>query len=487
MRLFTCISCLALCLPSQILWADALSEKIDALIKKKLPHATVGMVLKDAQTGATLYSRNADKLLSPASSTKLFTAAAALYQLDPKFRFFTTLSQKGNNLYLTFTGSPSFTDKNLNDLLLTLKTHKIQSIDGNIVLDTQRFKPPYYPGGTSYDDLGWYYAAPTTTLILNENAVAYDFISAKELRKPIQIKPRSPSKALTIINDVITVSREEAKNHCDLNILFQSNNTVHLYGCLAQTKAPRYMNLAIPDPDLYAKQIITETLKENGITLKGQIVSGRTPTDAKPLAKYQSKELYDLVAHMLHESDNLYANILTQQLGYSVMDRGDQKQGVYAMKKILSEHTDLNLKQMKLADGLGTRYNLISADQLVSLLTNLYNNPSLQPTILKALPKAGVSGSLRDRMKKTSLEQRVIAKTGSMHDISSLSGYLINTKNKTYIFSIIINNVHKPLFIAKKLEEQILQDVDEILSQSEGSLKQLRQGTYSNEQTNTSS
>ena len=252
-------------------------------------------------------------------------------------------------------------------------------------------------------------------------------------------------------------------------------------------KIPKLMNLAIPDPDLYAKQIIKETLKKNGIALKGKIIYGRTPADAKQLAQYQSKELYDLISHMLHESDNLYANILTQQLGFSVMNKGNQKQGVFAMKKILSEHTNLDLKQMKLADGLGTRYNLISADQLVSLLTNLYNDPNLQAIILKALPKAGVSGSLRDRMKKTSLENKVIAKTGSMHDISSLSGYLINTKDKTYIFSIIINNVHKPLITAKNLEEQILQKVDDTLSQSEGSLKHLRQGTHTDEQTNTSS
>ena len=236
MRLSAYISYLALCLQSQILWADSLSEKIDTLINNNLPHASIGIVIKDAQTDSIIYSKNADKLLSPASGTKLFTAAAALYQLDPKFRFFTTLSQKGNNLYLTFTGSPSFTEKNLNDLLSTLEKNNIKTIEGNIVLDTQRFKPPYYPGGTSYDDLGWYYSAPTTTLILNENAVAYDFITANELGKPIQIKPKTPSKALTLINDVITVSKEDAKNHCDLNIMLEPQNTLHLYGCLAQSK-----------------------------------------------------------------------------------------------------------------------------------------------------------------------------------------------------------------------------------------------------------
>lgn len=48
-----------------------------------------------------------------------------------------------------------------------------------------------------------------------------------------------------------------------------------------------------------------------------------------------------------------------------------------------------------------------------------------------------------------------------MHDISSLSGFMINPNEKTYIFSIIINGVNKPLEKAKALEEKILLAIDE--------------------------
>ncbi len=74
--------------------SQTLSEKIDEIIAQKLPHATVGILIKEAETGKVVYSRNADKLLSPASGIKLLTAAAALYQLKPDYRFITTLSQK---------------------------------------------------------------------------------------------------------------------------------------------------------------------------------------------------------------------------------------------------------------------------------------------------------------------------------------------------------------------------------------------------------
>lgn len=121
MRYFNYTWISALALFNQTLFAQPLTAKIDEIIDQQLPRATVGVLIKDAQTGELIYSRNANKLLSPASSTKLFTAAAALYYLKPDFRFSTTLAQKGQNYYLTFTGSPSLTADNLAALVANLK------------------------------------------------------------------------------------------------------------------------------------------------------------------------------------------------------------------------------------------------------------------------------------------------------------------------------------------------------------------------------
>ncbi len=441
---------------NQVAYADLLPTKIDALIKKKLPHATIGILVKDAKTGEVIYRQNSDKLLSPASNVKLFTAAAALYHLKPNHHFLTTLSQKNQNYYITFSGSPSLTIANFTDLLLNLKKNNIKIINGDIILDTSRFKAPYYAGGESYDDLGWYYSAPDTTIILNENAEAYEVISAKKLGKPVTIKSKSAEKNLTVINQIITVDKEQEKEHCNLNVEIQANNTLRLYGCMVQESNPKMIQLAIPDPVFMAGQIIQKTLKQNNLILKGKIINGTTPSDAKIIASYQSKDLTALIAHMLKESDNLYANSLTKELAFSLTKEGTFKQGAFAIKKILAEHTTLDMTQVELTDGMGTRYNLITPEQIVMLLTNLYNDKNMRPMIIEALPQSGVSGTLADRMKKTNLEKKVFAKTGSMHDISALSGYVIDPKARSLIFSIVINGINKPLSTAKSLEDQIL-------------------------------
>jgi len=446
---------------SQIGCAQTLSAKIDTLIEQQLPHATVGVLVQDARTGQVIYSKNATKLLSPASSMKLFTAAAALYQLNPNHRFSTDLSQKTPNFYITFSGAPDFTIDNLNDLLSNLTKYGVSQIQGDIVLDISRFKAPYYSGGVSYDDLGWYYSAPETAVILNENAVTYDVISAKKLGMPIQINPKTSENALTIINQVITVSKEQEKKHCALNIEIQAHNTLRLFGCLAKADKPTTLQLAVPDPIFLAKKLINESLKKNHIVLKGRIIIGRTPSDATSIASIQSSDLTQLITHMLQDSDNLYANSIARLLAYSITGDGSNKQGVFAIREILSRHTTLDMTQIEIADGMGTRYNLTTPQQIVTLLTDLYHDKTMQPIFLKALPQSGVSGSLKDRMKKTNLDKIVFAKTGTMHDISSLSGYLLNQNAKPLVFSIIINGVNTPVSTAKKLEEQLLEIIND--------------------------
>ena len=451
--------------------AQTLQQNIDGLIEQTLPHATIGIFIQDAQSGQIIYERNANKLLNPASNVKLFTAAAALYYLGPNDRYITSLSQHDNNFYITFSGSPALKTNDLRQLLQTLNQLGIKTITGNIVLDTHQFKPPYHAPGASYDDLGWYYEAPSTAVILNGNAIAYDFISAKTLGMPVQIKPQTSDNILTLINEVSTVSKAQAKDHCNLNIEILANNTLRLYGCLSQEKAPRKMQLAIPNPTLYATKTIRTILKENNILLKGMITKGKKPIQAKIIASHQSADLTKLLTHMLKESDNLYADSLTKRLAYSLTGQGTYKEGVFAIKKILAEHGHLDMNQIELADGQGTRYNMLTPRQLVVFLTVLYQDEKIKPIFLNALPRMGVSGTLKDRMKNTGLEKNVLAKTGSMHDISALSGYLTTPTGKILIFSIISNGIDGKFLKAKTLEEKILlavsSEIPENLSNSD--------------------
>lgn len=446
---------LSLILVSFSIRAQNMSTQIDGVLKQYLPHATIGILVEDLQTGEVIYSKNPRLLLAPASSAKLYTAAAALYQLHPDYHFVTTLARKDQNFYLKFTGAPDFTPQQLSELIDHLNQAGIHTIQGNIVLDISRFEAPYYPGGVSYDDMGWYYSAPETALILNENAVAYDFIST-QIGKPIQIKARTSEQELSLINQIVTVSQEDEKERCSFNIEVRPHNTLRLFGCLAQAPSPTTMRLAVPDPVFLATQLIKKNLKKNNIVLRGKILLGDMPANAQPLATIASQNLSQLIIYMLQNSDNLYANSLARTLGYSLTKIGSNKAGAFAINHILAQHSQVNLAEVEIADGIGTRYNLTTPQQMVVLLKELYQNKTLRPIILRALPQMAVSGSLASRMKKTALEKIVFAKTGTMHDMSSLSGYLMVPHAHPLVFTIITNGVNVPISTVKMVEEKVL-------------------------------
>ena len=76
--------------------------------------------------------------------------------------------------------------------------------------------------------------------------------------------------------------------------------------------------------------------------------------------------------------------------------------------------------------------------------------------MLRALPVMGRSGTVGDRLRQTHLKGRIRAKTGSMHDISSLSGFIDAPHHSPIIFSIIINNINGNIYNAKHFEDNFL-------------------------------
>ena len=69
-----------------------------------------------------------------------------------------------------------------------------------------------------------------------------------------------------------------------------------------------------------------------------------------------------------------------------------------------------------------------------------------------SLPVAGVDGSLSERLKDARLEKRVLAKTGSLGGVKTLSGYATTDSGQTVAFSILSNNLNLP---AKRVTDTI--------------------------------
>jgi D-alanyl-D-alanine carboxypeptidase/D-alanyl-D-alanine-endopeptidase (penicillin-binding protein 4) len=92
-------------------------------------------------------------------------------------------------------------------------------------------------------------------------------------------------------------------------------------------------------------------------------------------------------------------------------------------------------------DGSGlSRYDYVTAETIVTILKRLYDDPRHRDAFMATLPIAGRDGTIASRLKRTRAEGNAVAKTGSISNVRSLSGYLRTRDGEMVAFSILAND-----------------------------------------------
>jgi len=92
-------------------------------------------------------------------------------------------------------------------------------------------------------------------------------------------------------------------------------------------------------------------------------------------------------------------------------------------------------------DGSGlSRYNYLTAGTVVEVLLHLYRDPRHRDPFLATLPIAGKDGTIATRMRGTRADGNAIAKTGSISNARSLSGFVKTRDGEVIVFSILSND-----------------------------------------------
>lgn len=443
----------------------AIEQKVNALIEKELPNTNVGLLIQDL-SGKIIFEKHSEYNFHPASNTKLFTASAALKFFGPDFKFQTTVHSDltklkegalNDNIYIVFRGDPSMSLADLTLLTKQLKAKGINEIHGNVVLDDKAFEEPYYAAGWTWDSIPWYYSAPITSIVLNENKVKVKLNKPKAIYEAIKVEQADNLiPALSLKADVKAVSNDEAEKNCQLNVTVQDNNVV-LAGCWSMEKLPTFIELALDQPQLLAKQQIEQELKQQNIKHVGKVLFAAAPKQLPIILVKRSPPLKELLIKVLNDSNNLYTESLTKALGIAYMGRGTFQAGTIAIEEILKKDTELNFSNTSISDGSGqSRYNLISPYLIAKLLQHMATTQHF-PVFYAALASNGKNGNLIERINVPELVGKINAKTGSATGISALSGYFIGKSGKQYIFSIMINQSNKNYYALKAFEDKLCQ------------------------------
>lgn len=108
-----------------------------------------------------------------------------------------------------------------------------------------------------------------------------------------------------------------------------------------------------------------------------------------------------------------------------------------------------------IADGSGLSHaNQTTAESQVDLLRFAYHDPDIFPYLYDCLPIAGIDGTLGSRMQGTAAYNNVHAKTGTVSRVSTLSGYVKDTRGHDLAFSILINDCDSSTY-ARALQNKI--------------------------------
>lgn len=424
--------------------------------------ATAGVVVRSLSTGKVLYQKDADQLFSPASNMKVITAYAGLKLLGPDFVYRTRLMTDAltiipnsngvlaGNLYVKYDGDPSLSLTDLNNLFHALANTGVRAIQGNLYVDTSRYDENGVSPGTEDTDRGYCYGAPVTASILNKNCVTIN-ITPGPIGSPAQLSfPYDVN--VPLVNSVVT----SAKSVCGISLKQPGDGKFILDGCVSPRKRAVSLTIPLPSNCGYGEIAASKLLSRNGITVIGSALPTHSEMQLKLVQEHDSKPLSDLVLEMMKKSDNLIANTLFKSVGaqYNHQTATWLNSGS-AVKAILQQNA-VNTNGMVLIDGSGlSRDNRVSPNQLVDVLMAAQKDPKIAAVYLKALPVGGLNGTLKNRLGTKDIIGKVKAKTGSMHGVSSLSGYVETQSGEVLVFSIIVNDFFGGLYPYRMMEDKI--------------------------------
>ena len=474
-----------------------------------------GVEVMSLSTGEALYSQNADKLFTPASNTKLFTTAAALALIGPDYKFRTTVETTGTldrygrlngDLVLVGHGDPNLSGRELpydlrtqrNDdpiqalemLADALVQKGVKYVDGDIVADDSYFAFERYGEGWSQDDLVWADGAPVSALTINDNVVFVNILPADRPGEKAFVSIKPFADYYRIDNRVITTPAGTGRKFF---VNREPGSTViTLWGNMPLDDPGTNEALAIEDPAEFAAVLFRQLLERRGIVIYGRqrtrhtelaTLSTFTATAIAPsrggsdgltrplksdqpliLASYESKPLLEDVRVINKVSQNLHAEILLRLLGRERGNAGTIEGGLEVLREFLTQ-AGISNDQYVFYDGSGlSRQNLVTPHAIVQML----RYASAQPwgaAYKSTFPLSGVDGSLSDRLNAPRLRSRILAKTGSLGGVKTLSGYATTDAGQTVVFSILSNNFNLP---AKRVTDTIDQIVQAIVEDAAG-------------------
>lgn len=425
-------------------------------------HGIWAATVHSLRHGETLYGTNSFRMQTPASVQKLLTTAAAAERLGWDYRYTTRIYATGpvdatgavnGDLVVVSDGDPTINPRHperwaiFDEWGKQLAAKGIRQVNGYLIGDDNAFEEPGWGQGWAWDDLAFGYGAAISALQYNENQVELMVGPGLDVGARAIISVSPAGSGLIIDHQVATVAAGQPSR---LKLVRPPNSQMlSVIGEVAAGSPAITEYASVDNPT----QVYLNALR---VALGRQTVKiERTPLDiddvrirpdlskATLLIEDKSPPLSEIVDVALKWSRNIYAETLL----LSMAPEGQPKSWPAALAALEDTLNDWGIfREYVLArDGSGlSRYDYLSTDALTWLLTYVWMDPRHAEPYRAALPVFGESGNVANRLKDTPASGRIWAKTGSMSQVRSLSGYLLTTEGEPLVFAFIVNGFRVP-------------------------------------------
>lgn len=415
--------------------------------------------------------QNVGSVYVPASTTKVISTAIALKELGPQFRFKTEMFWVANSegvadrVVIVADGDPSpgrrgrlVADvRRFEKMAKAMAEAGVKEIRGSLTLvaTDERLRDPTYAEGVADEDLKECYGSMPGAFNFRTNCAIGRIHSQRGLQWE-SAAIEFPVEVGTVAGNRNSLGLEAHLNPLRMLEKYRVRGTYN-------SKAPSQVSLRLPIGDAsawYAEQLVS-ALRAEKIQVRGEQVVAR-PTSQQRLEALsisqnrsaqrfavESADLAEIVEAINKPSDNFLAEIVFLRTAAksaatheSLRTQAEQLTREHVKEWMKREGHEAWADELRFIDGSGlSTFNRATPRAFLALLRQLTREPTF-PVLWDSLPVAGEEGTLEGRMRGTSAEGRVRAKTGTLSGSYQLVGYVprVRSGQTEYVPFVILTS-----------------------------------------------
>lgn len=395
--------------------------------------STVGIAVVEISTGRIVASENYNKVMLPASILKSFTSATALNILGPDYQFVTNVVADGNisgnvlngNIVVKPSGDPTIQSEHFpetagftDSIVSNLKRLGISVIRGEIIVDEDGFKDPAQNPQWTVGDLGCAYGTGNYAFNFRDNI--------------FKIYPQSQRTVPDAPWAEIVIESSEGSN----DVVHGINSDLYVLSGRGVDKSTYFTSVPMNSPSAFFISELKGKLKNSGVSVNDEYIDSSGNT--RMVYSHRSPQLRYILRSLMVRSDNMMAESVLRALDFS-----DSRSSALTAEKKHWQNKGIDTSKITVLDGSGlARADRVSPKFMSDVLVNMAkgNNAEIYTGLF---PKVGKEGTVRNLLRQTALDGKLVLKSGSLNGVHCYAGYKLGANGTpTHAVVVMVNNFY---------------------------------------------